>query len=411
MKFIKEVLQDIEPEQEYKKKIMENVNDMISRINKNSKDIKAILGGSGAKGTWLKTFDADIFVKFSYKKYKDKSDKLSDILEKKLKRIFPKISRLHGSRDYFQIKRGRFTFEIVPILSITKASQARNITDVSPLHSKWVLKHKKLQKEIRLLKQFCKAQNVYGAESYINGFSGYVCEILVVYYGSFLKLVRAACKWKEKTVIDVEGYYKRKDVFRELNTSKLVSPLIVIDPVQADRNASAALSEKNFFGFISSCKRFVRSPSKKFFVEKDFSMDEIIKKYKKRKVVFLSGNPLRGKEDIIGCRLVKALEFFNRELLKHDFKVYDYGWHWGREVVFYYVLDSGKLPKTVERVGPPIIDEINVKAFKRKHKKTFIRNKKINAIDQRKYREPEKLLRLLFRNKYLDKKVKQVKII
>ncbi len=195
-----EVLKEIQPDKHYEKEIFNKLNSIIKQINKNQKNIRAILGGSGAKGTWLKTFDADIFVLFDYNKFKDKSDKLSDMLETILKKRLKKIIRLHGSRDYFQIKQNKFTFEIVPILKIQKAEQAKNITDVSPLHSKWVQKHKKMVNEMRLTKQFCQAQNVYGAESYIRGFSGYICEILTAYYGSFISLIRGAAKWQEKVV-------------------------------------------------------------------------------------------------------------------------------------------------------------------------------------------------------------------
>ncbi len=196
MKFLKEVLNEITPSKEEEKEIKNTVNSMLNRINKGLKGAKAELGGSGAKGTWLKQFDVDFFVKFNYQKYKSKSDKLSDILEKHLKKKFKKIIRLHGSRDYFQIKEKGYTFEIVPILNINKAEEAINITDVSPLHAKWVLKHKKYLDDIRLAKKFCKAAKVYGAESYIQGFSGYICEILAVYYKGFLPLVREAFEKK-----------------------------------------------------------------------------------------------------------------------------------------------------------------------------------------------------------------------
>src|SRR3989338_1308861 len=140
---LSEVLEEIKPAKEYEKEILNKASTIIKGI----KDAKAVLGGSGAKGTWLKTFDADIFVKFKYSKYKDNDSQLSEILEKFLKKHF-KIIRLHGSRDYFQIKQGNFTFEIVPILEIKKAEEAKNITDVSPLHANFVLKHKKLIDEI-----------------------------------------------------------------------------------------------------------------------------------------------------------------------------------------------------------------------------------------------------------------------
>jgi len=206
------VLERIRPDKEYENNILKKTNELIKKIDESIKHAKAVLGGSGAKGTWLKAFDADIFVKFNYNKYKDKSDKISDILAKALKK-YPKIIRLHGSRDYFQIKQGKFTFEIIPILDITRADQAKNITDVSPLHSKFVLSYKKLGDEIRLTKQFCKVCGVYGAESYIRGFSGYICEILTINYGSFLNLIKNAAKWKDNVLIDVKKYYKGKDVF------------------------------------------------------------------------------------------------------------------------------------------------------------------------------------------------------
>ena len=103
------VLQDIQPDKAYEKEIFSRLNSIIKKINKNQKSIKAVLGGSGAKGTWLKTFDADIFVLFDYNKFRDKSDKLSDILEKELNKRFKRVIRLHGSRDYFQIKENNFT--------------------------------------------------------------------------------------------------------------------------------------------------------------------------------------------------------------------------------------------------------------------------------------------------------------
>jgi len=77
-------------------------------------------------------------------------------------------------------------FEFIPVVTIHKASDAQNITDISPLHVAWVNKHiGKLRNDIRLAKLFCKAQGLYGAESHIRGFSGYLLELLVIAYGGF----------------------------------------------------------------------------------------------------------------------------------------------------------------------------------------------------------------------------------
>src|SRR3989344_5883326 len=237
------------------------------------------------------TTDIDIYVKFDYNKFKDKSDKISLILEKHLKKIFKKIDLLHGSRDYFQIKQNNFTFEIVPILDIKNSSQAKNITDVSQLHVNYVKKFPKLADEIRLAKQFCRANNCYGAESYIQGFSGYVLELLVIHYKSFLNLIKAASKYREKTLIG------NKKQIENLNISKKHSPIIIIDPTQKDRNASAALSKEKYSLFIQSSKNFLKNPSKTFFEEK-FSLE------KKPNSIIIEITPEKGKKDVIGARLL-----------------------------------------------------------------------------------------------------------
>ena len=408
-----EVLQEIQPDENYEKEIFDNLNTIIKKINGNQKYINAILGGSGAKGTWLKTFDADIFVLFDYNKFKDKSDKLSDILEKVLKKKFNNVIRLHGSRDYFQINQGNFTFEIVPILKIQKAEQAKNITDVSPLHSKWVAKHKKLINEIRLTKQFCQAQNVYGAESYIRGFSGYVCEILTVYYGSFLNLIKSATKWNNKVVIDVEKYFRGKDVFKLVNTSKLASPLIVIDPVQKDRNAAAALNDEKFEAFKKVAREFLKNPLKEFFIKKDLKSIFLEKKSRNNKLIIVKVKPLSGKIDVIGGKLLKIYEFFKKEFQSHNFEILLTDWEWDKknEAMFYFLFDKKSLPKNIEVEGPPLKIKEHFENFKKIHKKTLFKQGRIFALEKRKYLVPEELLKNIIKNQFVKERSKSIEMI
>ncbi|MBI2541993.1 CCA tRNA nucleotidyltransferase [Candidatus Woesearchaeota archaeon] len=407
-----EALTGIQPDKNYEKEIFEKLSLIIKKINHNQKSIKAVLGGSGAKGTWLKTFDADIFVLFNYGRFKGKSDKLSDILEKMLKRKFKNIARLHGSRDYFQINQGKFTFEIVPILRITRAEQAKNITDVSPLHSNWVKKHKKLVDDIKLTKQFCQARGIYGAESYIMGFSGYVCEILTVYYGSFLSLIKNAAKWQDKTVVDAQKYYKGKDVFRLVNTSKLASPLIVIDPVQKDRNAAAALSREKFEAFRKAANEFLKKPSRNFFIKKDMKSAFLEEKSKNTKLIAVNAGPLPGKTDVIGSKLLKIYEFLKEQLQKNGFKPIKSGWEWDKknEAVFYFILDKMPLPKTAEAEGPPLKMEQHAENFRKIHRKTFVKNNKIYAIENREFTLPEQLVKNLIKNRFIIERAKHIKI-
>ena len=272
------VLNKIIPSTVEKKNYTEIANTFIKKLQKNLPTAKIILGGSAKKGTLISgNHDIDLFVAFNLKKHLN--DNLTEILEKAIKKSFPKlaISKLHGSRDYFQTTYHDYTLEIVPILKITKAEQAQNITDISPLHAQWVNKKAtaKVKDDIRLLKQFCKANKLYGAESFISGFSGYVLEILTIHYGSFKKVLQSATKWKKKQIIDPSKFYKKDLALFHINNSKLNSPIIVVDPVDKSRNAAAALSEEKLAIFVRSAKKYLRNPTVELFQVRKINIEKL----------------------------------------------------------------------------------------------------------------------------------------
>ncbi len=411
---IDEVIKEIKPSREEEAAVSASVKTVLDRINKGLKNAKAILGGSGAKGTWLRGLhDTDIFVRFNYNDYKDKSTQLSDILQKSIGRQFKNMKRLHGSRDYFQSKEGNVTFEIIPILNIKKADQAKNITDISPLHAEWVNQHKKLKDDIRLTKQFCKAARVYGAESYIRGFSGYICEILTIYYGGFLNLVRKASKWKEKVIIDANNFYSGKDVLMEMNQSKTYSPLVLVDPVQADRNAAAALSNEKFERFRLWCRNFLKNPSKTYFVEKKITIHELIKKSGKNELILLDVKSKTGKEDVIGAKLLKVLTYLRNALEDNEFRVYGYGWEWDKEkeALFYFIVDRKILSEAKKVIGPPVKIKKHAELFKKKYKKTIVEGKRVYAHVKREFRRAEDLIENMNKTEYVKERVKSIELI
>jgi len=325
MKLLKQIIGELKPKKDVVDKCTIILDSINSGIKKKNIKARAVLGGSIAKGTFLKDdYDCDIFVKFNlYYKKKD----ISDLLEKVLK-IFPKVNRIHGSRDYFNFKSNGINFEVVPVLDIKKAEQAINITDCSPLHVKWVKdnlrKNTELVDEIRLAKAFCKACKVYGAESYLRGFSGHVLDILTIYYNGFIPLLKNAVKWKEKEVIDFNNYYNGSALER-MNKSKL-SSLVVIDPIQPERNAAAVLSMKNFLLFKKSAKNFLKKPSKKFFEKKEITIEELKDKSKGKKLVLLDVKAFDGKEDVVGSKLLKAFNYINKKLVSNGLTVYEKAW-------------------------------------------------------------------------------------
>jgi len=403
------VLREIRPKDKHIEKETASMLRVINAQLKKDK-LKAIAttGGSIAKNTYLvDDHDCDIFVQFD-QKYRDED--ISALLGTSLRKIFPKCITLHGSRDYYQL-RDALHFEIVPVLRIRKTAEAVNITDCSPLHVTWVRRFPKLADEIRLTRAFCKANGIYGAESYIKGFSGHVIDIITIHYGGFLKLLEAARKWKEKTIIDHHNAHKGK-ALRELNRSKLVSPLIVIDPVEPSRNAAASLGEEKFNLFIRKAKEFLKHPSKEYFIKRDFSLGMITEKAKGNRLIMIKAVPPDGKEDVVGAKLLHAFEFIRDNMKEYGFTLHDAGWHWDRQhdAIFYLIVDKAPLASTYVRQGPPAGMEAHVAAFKQAHKKTFVETGKICAIIEREHTMPEGFIKRLLETEYVKLKIKKAKM-
>lgn len=403
---MEEILKLIKPTKQEKARFKHISDNFLKKVR--IKEAQTILGGSGAKDTWLSgNHDIDIFVVFDYHKYAQKSNELSEIIEKKLKLLFRKMVKLHGSRDYFQLNYQNYVFEIIPILKINKAEEAVNITDISPLHSIWVNKHtKKLKDDIRLAKQFCKANNLYGAESHIMGFSGYVLEILVAYYGSFEKLLKASQKWTTKEIIDPEKYYQKKMALLQLNKSKLQSPLIVIDPVDKSRNAAAALGLEKFNLFKKLAKSYLQQPSIDFFIKKEITVSELKKEAEKKKLnlVHIEVQPLTGKEDVVGVKMLKVLKFLEKWLAPFDIKKSG-----GDVNHFYFFLAKNELPEFEIRAGPPLELKEFVRAFKQKNQNCYVEKEKIYAKIRTQHPKLPDYLNNLLKNSYVKEKVKRIK--
>ena len=171
-------------------------NDLIEQLEKQK--IPAKIGGSLAKNTIIKSKkkpDIDIFVIF---KNENEIRNLGKIL-KKIK-LDGKLKEIHGSRDYFQIHHKDVVLELIPVIETKDPALAKNVTDVSLSHVKYVSKklkeNPKLADEIKLAKSFVKAQNCYGAEGYIQGFSGYSIELLVINFGSYVNYLNNYNKQK-----------------------------------------------------------------------------------------------------------------------------------------------------------------------------------------------------------------------
>lgn len=366
-KILSEVLQKISLNSEELKKIEKETKEVVKTLKKNK--LNANIGGSLAKGTILKkdNQDVDIFVVL-------KPLELSKF-EKLVSKTKLKYELIHGSRDYLQIKRENLTFELIPVLKLDKKAKIDNVTDFSLIHVKYIkskiVENPKLADEIKLAKAFCHANKCYGAESYIGGFSGYALEVLVCYYGSFLKLLK---KIPSEKIIDPEKQFKNQsEIMRELNQSKLQSPLIVIDPTYKYRNVCAGLTKETYESFLEKASEFLKNPSEELFKKKEFDLNNFLDSAKKQNLAVyeLSIKTNRQNGDIAGTKMKKLFKFLIRELERKEQKVEnsEFVYSGSQEAQGYLAINTKEI---IEIIGPKPDMETAVKEFKKVRKNTYL---------------------------------------
>ena len=373
---------------------------LIKRIE-DATDHDVRLGGSYAKKTHLKDdYDIDIYVQFDGPPYTERLRNILDSANITYKEI-------QGSRNYFIVNQD-VEYEIVPVKKITKPEHAETVIDLSTFHieyfNKKADKNPSLRDEVRLLKKFMKANRLYGSESHIKGFSGHVVDLLIIHYGSFKKTLQAVKNWGEETVIDHENLQDHPKL--SINSSKLQSPLIVVDPTDPYRNAAAALSKENYERFKNIAREFLERPSEEFFTKKPF--EDIVKENSKGKTIMIEVRPLDGKEDIAACKIMKIKEYVTRQLTFNDFPIHWTGWEYGEPSRI--AVSTDRIDEEKIREGPPLEMDKHVQKFKKKYDETFEKNETIFAKTSRSYTNPETLLNELITNDYVVERCKDIRV-
>jgi len=233
------------------------------------------LQGSFAKDTFLRNdVDIDIFVLF------EENTRIENPIEKFVYSIKCclesrgfKVFLRYATHPYITLVLNGIEIDIVPAYRVKTPTSIITAVDRTPFHTRYVLEKLSPAKrdEVRLLKTFMKRIGVYGAEVRVQGFSGYLTELLIIYYGSFLDVLRASEKWRPyKTCIDIEGFYRSEaECIRRFRGS----PLIVVDPVDPKRNAAASVSLRSFSIFRLCAKMFLECPSTRFFFKPRVKVD------------------------------------------------------------------------------------------------------------------------------------------
>ncbi len=379
-KILKEVLQYAKPKPEEKKKLMGLAKRALGIANSEAKKYraKAILAGSLTRDTWLPSkMEFEVFVLFP-----------TSLSEKKLEEIGLKlgkeiVSKLKGSyrieyaeHPYVRCRAEGMDIDIVPCFEVKSTKELKSAVDRTPFHVKYVEKKlsPKLSDDVRLLKQLLTANGIYGADAKTEGFSGYVCELLIINYRNFLNALKAVTSWQPGEVIDIEEYYSRKD-FSKLRKDFKEQVLIIIDPTDKNRNTAAAISTQNFFKFKRIAKEFLEKPTNELFFKRKLepiSEVEIIQNQLKRRteLLFVRFKPPGIVPDILWPQLRRFADRLTSILKENEFIVLRKDVYTDEKNLAAVLLEMevSKLPFIQKRIGPKVFDADDSQRFLEKYR-------------------------------------------
>lgn len=320
------------------------------------KIISIVLGGSFAKGTWLKKdADIDIFVKISTStSFEEFEDLAKQIGFESLRRYRPTVR--YSSHPYIEAFVRGVRVNVVPCYDVEKGKW-KSAADRSPFHTKYVMDNldENKRNQVRLLKKFLKGSGVYGAEIATSGFSGYVAEVLIIKFGSFRAVL--------EEFSNINGREKKHVISIEKADQAIIktfdSRLVIIDPVDPRRNLGAAISAESIGRFVLAARAFLERPSLDYFLESQRN-----RKYSKYAYRRLYPNLLviefcysKRSPDVIWGQLKKSLNALSKRLELADFKVIRSACSTDEKklAAFVFLLESLKLWPYRERIGPEVL--------------------------------------------------------
>jgi tRNA nucleotidyltransferase (CCA-adding enzyme) len=369
----------------------------LSQYIKDQHDLETHFAGSTGRGTCMTgDKDIDLFILFPEDTdRKELEDRGLSIGREVFEQFDGESEISYAEHPYTKGEIRGHEVEIVPCID-TSPENIRTSVDRTPHHSRWVDEHldEEQRKDVVILKRFLSSQDLYGSSLKVQGFSGYLCEILIAHFGSFRGLMREAEDWREKQVIDPENHHEGS-LPAELEDKFSDELLRVIDPVDQERNVASVLSDENYARFIYEAWRFNSSPGMNFFEDsgEDVSKFDVKQEVKSRGdfIVVEFGVP-DAVEDVVYPQMRKALGRIEDELEDHDFRIYESGFHVGEKVRIFFELDS-TLPEIKLKQGPkPFHGSEHIDQFTSKYENTFVKDRSLYAKVQREYTDARKFL-------------------
>ncbi len=393
MSLEEEILRELGPKAGTVRRLEEAVRQLQSlteaAISRTGMDLRTMLVGSVAKGTYVGKPDIDLFVLFP-----------ESVDRKDLERVGLSIGNevlggetRYAEHPYTHGEMGGFEVDLVPCYAVLDASRIRSAVDRTPFHTRFVLSRldEARRGQVLLLKQFMKAVGVYGAEAKVQGFSGYLTELLIIRFGDLQSVLRSASDWRPGMVMDMNS----------IKRSGGSAPLTFWDPVDAKRNVASALTLDQFSLFIHAAREYLRSPSERFFFPRArplMDLETIEATFRGRGtspfVVVLERPDLV--DDNLYPQVQRSLLGLRKLLEMNDFQVLDMKISVQKDVRMAFELASAELPPSRLHQGPPAWTE-NADDFVEKWRmagigQPFLADGRWMVFAKREHRSPESLI-------------------
>ena len=356
-------------------------------VTKHAEVVSVELGGSYAKGTWLRgQMDLDIFVKMK----KETDEKTFKEIGKKIgfssmKKFKPYVR--YSEHPYVEAEIKGVRVNVVPSYDVEHGNW-KSAADRSSFHTRFILEtfDQTKKNEVRLLKKFLKGMDIYGAEIAKEGFGGYVAEVLVHHYGSFANVLEAAANFTSGQIIGNP-------------TKKFETDLILIDPIDSNRNLGTAISTQNIGRFMLSARAFLKKPSLVFFTgtklipnAKNLKNTIIVKfNYKWRSPDIIWGQAKRGATALSGQLELAGFQVLRKSVITDE----------KSEAAMLFLLRSPVIEKFMIKNGPQIYrrsDSDNFIAANSKNMLTWIDDDgKILSMKEREFYDAKKFLQFLLK--------------
>ncbi len=368
----KNVLEKITPTVEDRAKVEAITRELELKVllacRQDSVDAVVRVEGSVAKDTWLKENpDIDIFMRLPTSIPRKHFGTVALRIAKNAAGSYQQIERF-AEHPYLQLIVEDYRVDIVPCYD-TKPGEWKSATDRTPYHTDYIKKHldKDLLGEVRLLKKFMKGTGVYGAEIKIGGFSGYLCELLIMKYRSFAQTIEAFANYSKRVIVDIENHYAN----RERDLSLLFpEPMVIIDPVDKGRNVASPVRPQKLYDFVGAARAFLKKPSISFFYPPKANALSIVELQSElvnrgSALVFLVIDHASIVPDVLWGQLYRTKRALHKMIELNDYKILkDRVWSNEKTLsVFVFELEQQFLPNVKKHFGPPLERETECENF------------------------------------------------